>query len=81
MFNNFFFVSGNCTICFQCADGDQNNVVGAYKTCNKFLDNHTCNTTAYADSCVTYISDCKCYNFNYLTFFGNVYFILFFLIK
>ncbi|XP_043473996.1 uncharacterized protein LOC122506073 [Leptopilina heterotoma] len=47
----------NCTICYKCIDGDQSHVIGSYKTCNKFLDNHTCNTTSYSDACVTYVSD------------------------
>lgn len=60
LFNKFFsFVSGNCTTCYQCIEGDQANVIGSYKPCNKFLENNTCNTTSYSNSCVTYKSDCK----------------------
>ncbi|XP_051155444.1 uncharacterized protein LOC127277950 [Leptopilina boulardi] len=48
---------GNCTTCYQCIEGDQANVIGSYKPCNKFLENNTCNTTSYSNSCVTYKSD------------------------
>ncbi|XP_033219451.1 uncharacterized protein LOC117174437 [Belonocnema kinseyi] len=45
--------AGECIVCYQCVDGEKTDELQSYQSCNKFLDNHTCNTTA-SSACATY---------------------------